>query len=254
MIVARAKSLVRDVVDLLYPTTCAACEVFVEEPTGPLCATCSDALLKQEDEAACPACAMPLVSHGDPCPYCEGKGEPNFERIVRLGVYSDPIRHLVYHMKYHGRWALAEFFADRLIEQERAKALLTETDVLVPVPLHWFRQVLRGYNQAEVLARRIAWRVHRKPYVIKPLVRVRNTEAQIRVRSRARREENLKDAFGLVDPRAVAGKHVVIVDDITTTGATLQAAARALKPAKPASLSAIVIAIADPKRKDFEVI
>lgn len=254
MIIARAKSLFRDVVDLLYPTTCAACDAFVEEPTGPLCVDCNKALLKQEDEAACPACAMPLVSRGDPCPYCEGKGEPNFERIVRLGVYSDPIRHLVYRMKYHGRWSLAEFFADRLMEQERVKALLTETDVLVPVPLHWFRQVLRGYNQAEVLARRLGKRVRRSPRMVKPLVRVRNTEAQIRVRSRARREENLKDAFGLADPRAVAGKHVVIVDDITTTGATLQAAARALKPAKPASLSAIVIAIADPKRKDFEVI
>lgn len=253
VIVARTRSLFRDVVDLLYPTTCAACETFVDNPSGPLCTACNDALLKQENEAACPACAMPLVAHGDPCPYCEGKGERNFERIVRLGVYSDPIRHLVYRMKYHGRWSLAEFFADRLIEQERAKALLTETDVLIPVPLHWFRRLTRGYNQAEVLARRIARRVGRQPYVVRPLVRVRATEAQIRVRSRTKRQENLKDAFGLVDAGAIAGKHVVIVDDITTTGATLQSAARALRPAKPASLSALVIAIADPKRREFEV-
>ncbi|QOV89079.1 ComF family protein [Humisphaera borealis] len=246
------KSLFRDVVDLLYPTTCAACDVFVDG-AGPLCPKCADDLYKQENEPACPACAMPLGQHGDPCPYCEGKGEPNFERIVRLGVYSDPIRHLVYRMKYHGRWSLAEFFADRLIEQERVKALLTETDCLIPVPLHRWRQIGRGYNQADVLARRLSKQTGKDPCVAYPLVRVRNTEAQIRVRARSKREENLKQAFGLTDAAAIEGKHVVIVDDVMTTGATLQSVARTLKQGKPASLSAIVIAIADPKRRDFEL-
>ena len=247
------KSLFRDVVDLLYPTSCASCDIFVDG-AGPLCPKCRENLVKQENEPACPACAMPLAQHGDPCPYCEGKGEPNFERIVRLGLYSDPIRHLVYRMKYHGRWSLAEFFADRLLEQERIKALLTETDCLVPVPLHPLRQIGRGYNQAEVLARRISRHVKNEPNVVRPLVRVRNTEAQIRVRARSKREENLKQAFGLIDAKAIEGRHVVIVDDVMTTGATLQSVARTLKPAKPASLSAIVVAIADPKRRDFEVV
>jgi len=245
------RSWFRDVVDLLYPVTCSACDVFVDG-AGPLCPDCYNALRHQEDEPSCPACAMPLAGHGDPCPYCEGKGEPNFERIVRLGIYSDPIRHLVYRMKYHGRWALAEYFGERLLEQERVKALLTETDCLVPVPLHPLRHIARGYNQAEVLARRISRLVKKLP-VVRPLLRIRNTEAQIRVRSRAKRQENLRQAFGLVNADLVAGRHIVIVDDITTTGATLQSIARALKPAKPASISAMVIAIADPKGRDFEV-
>jgi predicted amidophosphoribosyltransferase len=101
----RAKNLLRDVVELLYPTACAACEVHVDGP-GPLCPACSADLEQQEDEAACPACAKPLARHGDPCPYCEGSGEPNFEKIVRLGVYADPIRHLVYRRSTTagGRW------------------------------------------------------------------------------------------------------------------------------------------------------
>ena len=61
-------------------------------------------------------------------------------------------------MKYHRRWPLAELLADRLIETERAKTLLTETDVLVPVPLHFRRHFSRGYNQADVIARRIGWK------------------------------------------------------------------------------------------------
>ena len=251
MLLGRAKNLIREVVDLLYPTACASCETHVDGP-GPLCPGCLDDLEQQESEAACPACAKPLAQHGDPCPYCEGSGEPNFEKIVRLGVYADPIRHLVYRAKYHGRWALAEFFADRLTRQDSVIGLLMQTDCLVPVPLHRVRQISRGYNQAEVLARRLG-KLHRLP-VVRPLVRVRNTPSQVAVRSRTKREQNLHDAFALIAPKAVAGRHVVVVDDITTTGATIQSVARALKPAKPASLSALVIAIADPKRRDFEVI
>jgi ComF family protein len=251
---ARVKSLLGEVADLIYPTACAACEAFVDG-RGPLCHACSDALDALADEAACRVCAKPLAAHGDPCPWCDGKGEPNLERVVRLGVFADPVRHLVYRMKYHGRWPLAEFFADRLMGREPVKSLLTETDCLVPVPLHPLRQVARGYNQAEVLARRLAWHTGRfaKPRVVQPLVRVRNTETQTAVHSRAKREENLRHAFGLANPGTVRGKHVVLVDDVFTTGATLQSAARALKPAKPASISALAIASADPKRRDFEV-
>jgi ComF family protein len=251
VLLTRVKLVFRDVVDLLYPTACAVCQFHVDG-SGPLCPDCMANLCRLEREPACGVCAKPLAHVGDPCPWCKGKGEPNFERVVRLAVYGDPIRQLVMRMKYHGRWSLAEFMAGRLLEQEHTKALLTEADCLVPVPLHRLRQISRGYNQAEVLARRIG-RLAGLP-VRQPLVRVRNTPTQTKARSRAKREENLRDAFGLVSPRKVAGRHVVLVDDITTTGATLQAAARAIKLAGPASISALVIAIADPKRRDFEVI
>ncbi len=245
------KTLFRDVVDLLYPTTCAACEIFVDD-AGPLCVDCLAKLQKQEGEAACRYCAMPLAQHGDPCPYCEGKGEPNFERIVRLGIYADPIRHLIYRMKYHGRWSLGEFLAERLLLQEPVKELLHETDVLLPVPLHRLRQISRGYNQADVVARRLKKRTDVP--IVRPVIRIRNTAAQIRVGSRTKREENLRQAFGLVDGKSIEGRHVVLIDDIMTTGATLQSVARTIKPAKPASISAIVLAIADPKSREFEVI
>jgi ComF family protein len=248
---ARVISILRDVVDLVYPTACAACDVHIDS-RGPLCADCLSDLRAQEEDPACPLCAKPLAMHGDPCPWCEGKGEPNFERIVRLGLYADPIRHVIYKMKLNGRWALAEFFADRLRELSTVKALLRESDYLVPIPLHRFRQMSRGFNQSEILARRL--KKGERIKVVQPLVRIRNTETQTVVRSRSRREENMKHAFGLVSPKQVAGRHVVLIDDIMTTGATLQSAARTLKQAKPASLSVIVIAIADPKGREFEVI
>ena len=258
---ARARSLLGEVVDLIYPTACAACEVFVDGP-GPLCPECDAGLVALEAEPACGLCAKPLAAHGDPCAWCGGKGEPNFDRVVRLGIFDEPIRHLVYRMKYHRRWSLAEYFADRLIGQEAVKGLLTEADVLVPVPLHPLRQVARGFNQAEVVARRLASHTKRyrwlpgrsaKPRVVQALARVRNTETQTAMHSRARRVENLRHAFALIDPGRVRGRHVVLVDDVFTTGATLQSAARALKAGKPASLSALAVAMADPKGHSFEV-
>jgi ComF family protein len=152
----------------------------------------------------------------------------------------------------HGRWALAEFFADRLLRQEPVKALLTETDVLLPVPLHRVRQISRGYNQSQVLANRLSQATNIR--LAEPVIRIRNTETQIKVHSRAKREENLRDAFALIQPKLLEGRHVVLVDDVTTTGATFQSLARAIKPAKPASISALAIAIADPKGRAFSLI
>ena len=87
-----------------------------------------------------------------------------------------------------------------------------------------------------------------------PLVRLRHTETQTHLHSAAQRTQNLRDAFGLVRPSAVRGQHVIVIDDVRTTGATMHALARALRPAKPASVSAIVVAVADPKGKDFEAV
>jgi ComF family protein len=195
---------------------------------------------------------MPLGGPGGACPYCEGDGVKPFDRIVALGVYRDPLRHLIYNVKYHGRWPLAEQLADRLHKQESVIGLLQDVDCLVPVPLHRSRQISRGFNQSEVLARQLK-KKSKKP-VKYPAVRLKKTDPQIHLHSRAKREENLKDAFGLVNDRSIRGKHVLIVDDIMTTGATLQSFARTLRHSHPASLSVLVLAVADPLGQDFQVI
>jgi ComF family protein len=139
-----------------------------------------------------------------------------------------------------------------LLEQERVKALLSETDCLTPVPLHPSRQIARGYNQAEVLARRLSRRC-RIP-LVRPAKRVRATETQTHLHSRAQRMKNLAEAFVLAKGRQIHGKHVVVIDDVMTTGATLQVLARTLRSAKPASLCAIVVAVADPMGRGFEFV
>lgn len=237
-------AIYRGVLDFCFPWACAVCEVAFEG-RGPLCGDCAEELTTLEAEPCCAACAMSLPMRGSPCPYCLGKGPPNFERVVRLTSFHDPTRRLIHHLKYHRRWGVGEELADRLLAHERVKSLLQDAQVLVPVPLHWRRQLRRGYNQAEVLARRLA--AHCGLPVARPVRRVRHTETQTHMHSHAHRTANLRDAFAPASPRGVAGKHVVVIDDVWTTGATLQAVARVLKRAKPASLSALVLATADPR-------
>jgi ComF family protein len=195
---------------------------------------------------------MPFGSHGAPCPYCHGKGPPHFDRVIRLGVFADPIRQAIHQLKYHRRWPLGEQLADRLLQTERAKGLLTEMQAIVPVPLHFRRHVSRGYNQADVIGARVGGAC-RVP-VVHAVRRTRDTETQTHL-SQARRRENMRGAFALRRAaRRIRGKHVLVVDDVMTTGETLRAVARVLRAVEPASLCALVLAVADPRHRDFEAI
>lgn len=242
----RALDWLGHVLDFCYPPACAVCE---EAAVSLFCPTCAAALRALQDERFCERCSRPL-GEGAACAFCHGRGLRPIERIVVLGRFDDPLKHVIHLMKYHHRWPLAESMADRLLESEAVKGLLTETDRLVPVPLFRWRRFARGYNQAEVIARRLGRRCRIR--VVHPAIRWRHTETQTHLHSRAARAANLRDAFLLVRPKTITGRHVVLVDDVVTTGATLQALARALLPAKPASICAIALAVADSHRRHFE--
>ena len=239
--------------DFCYPGYCASCDATLEGG-GVLCRECTSNLDALAVAHACDYCAKPLASAGAPCPYCFGAGVAPFERIIRLGVFDDPIKHLIHQMKYNHRWSLGEYLADRLIETERTKGLMPGTDVLVPVPLHIVRHIARGYNQADVIARRVG-KICDKPVVL-AVRRIRATETQTNLHSHEKRFANVRGAFVLHRrlARKIFGRHVMVIDDVTTSGATLKAVGMALKEAAPASLCAMVIAIADPKGRSFQAI
>jgi ComF family protein len=242
--------LARDLSNFVYPPLCGCCRAVKEESGAAFCANCEAELSALAGGEACQWCASPIPA-GSACPFCRGAGIRPFGRIAAFAPFRQPLRKMVHEVKFHHRWPLAETLASRMLAQDRVRELLDETDVLIPVPLHWSRQISRGYNQADSLARGLA-RHRRELVVAHAIVRLKNTSAQTTVRSAADRAANLRFAFGLVDPAPIRGKRIALVDDVMTTGATLKAAARALAEASPAGINAIVLAVADARRRDFQ--
>lgn len=156
--------------------------------------------------------------------------------VHALSVYQDPLMLLIKSKRFGDR--IAAYDLARLLWQLTYFNHLT-CDFLVPIPLHWTRYARRGFNQAEEMANELGSR--RQVPVAKLLKRVRQTEFQSQL-DKEGRSENLQGAFVLdvANPSVYAGKHLILIDDLMTTGATLKEAARLLKTLKPASITALV--------------
>lgn len=232
----------RDVVDFCYPGLCPACREACL-PGSPLCPTCTKNLNTLASSPACFSCGRSVAYSQAPCAHCQGKGIAHYDRVIRLAQFESPLRELVHQLKYHRMWIVGELFADRLLAEDHVQSLLLEADCLVPVPLHGMRQLSRGFNQAAVIAERIS-KSSNVP-VVTPVARIRDTDTQTHLPSRARRMANLRNAFRLTDPSAIEGRRVVVVDDVMTSGATLHTVARTILPSGPRSLSALIVGRAE---------
>jgi ComF family protein len=202
---------------LLWPGRCLACR----EPGLPgldLCWVCEEALPRMP--FACVRCALPLPATGT-CGACRVRPPP-LREVHAACLYEAPVDRLLPRFKFHGDLA-----AGRLLSQLMAESFaeLRRPDVLVPVPLHVGRLRSRGYDQALELARPLA-RALDVPLCTRWLLRTRATAPQSERDAGARRR-NVRRAFA-VHSDAPAPAHVVLVDDVMTTGATLHAAAEAL--------------------------
>jgi ComF family protein len=225
---------------LLLPAPCLGCGVPLSGSAVPLglCAGCRGRLRPLDPATACAACGRPLVGQlprGFRCRRCRDR-PPAYDRLLARWRYEAPLDAVVAALKfrrldYLGRHlgaALAEAFAGDL----------AGLDLVVPVPLHWSRRLARGYNQAERIARPLADRLGLP--LVPALRRSRATPAQS-ILNRSARLTNIAGAFACSrSGDALAGRRVLLVDDVATTGATLDAAAHALKRAGAAMVVAVV--------------
>jgi len=228
------------VLDQLYPPRCPSCAEPVAAQ-GHLCAPCFRGLHLIADPS-CARCGIPFAVPMEACALCADclDHPPLYDRARAALVYDEVVGRLVHHLKYHDRMLGLPRYAQWL--EQVGAPLLAQSDCIVPVPLHWRRLMSRRYNQAAWLAYALAGRTG-LPCLPGLLRRIRPTDPQAR-KNRAERLRAIQYAF-CVPPRRraqVAGKRVLLVDDVMTTGATMSACASALKEAGAANVSALALA------------
>ena len=201
----------------LFGGTCYLCR---GDSRGILCAPCI-ADLPYLERPRCPQCALP--SHGGMlCGRCIGE-PPEFDATIAVFAYAFPADVLVQGLKFRGELALASLLAGEL--RAELSAVADPVDFVMPVPLHELRLTQRGYNQSMEIARNLARQIG-LPVESDLCIRVRDTAAQLELPWKERRD-NVRSAFSC--RRAVEGKRVAVVDDVMTTGATLNEVAATLK-------------------------
>lgn len=200
----------------------------------PPCAACASVLPRPLDGAVCDACWAAIAAHITPVAGARPSGIPAVDAYAAIGEYDGRLRDVIHALKYDGRRSIAPRLAGLM--RTAGAGILRDADVSVPVPLHRRRQRSRGFNQADDLASALGLPVRLL------LRRVRFTTPQIELPA-GERHHNVRDAFGL-QPSAVSHipAVVVLVDDVSTTGATLNACARVLKAAGVKDVRALTAA------------
>ncbi len=217
---------------LLWPPRCLLCGEPGRQGRD-LCRPCGDAL--PWNRRACLRCALPLTASESACGHCL-RHPPLVDETHAALVYAFPVDRLLPRLKFHADLACGRLLSQLMIE---AFAALPRPDALIPLPLHRHRLRARGYDQALELARPLA-RAFALPLLDDALIRRRGTPPQSRLDAAARRR-NLRGAFAVASTAPLPA-HVAVIDDVVTTGATLHAAAHALRRAGAQRVDAWVCA------------
>lgn len=239
---ARVGSALAQMSDFVVPPACLSCrEPMTAHDT--LCAAC----WMDIDFIRPPLCdklGLPLpFATGDVCLSAAAMADPPvYDRARAVAHYTRLMRRLIHELKFHDRDELVRLLGGWL--SEAGSGLLSDADLIVPVPLSRMRLVHRRFNQSARLAQDVSRRTH-VAFDPLSLIRVRATASQVGL-SRTERIENVRSAFAVPDRRrgCIEGRRIVLLDDVVTTGATVSAATRALRNAGADRVDVLALALA----------
>jgi ComF family protein len=231
-------SLLSSTLTWIFAPQCAACGAAA---AAPLCEPCAGTLL--ELGPACPRCAAPTGDRAVICRRCALVPSP-LVTVSAAWRFGGGLATAIRRLKFAGAGHVARGLAPLWAPLLEAVVASASAPVIVPVPLHWRRRLRRGFDQSWLLASHAAAEAAVAAPVVAALRRVRATPPQSRLPAAAR-AGNVHGAFAVRRPRAIAGHDVVLIDDVATTGATLAAAAHALRAAGARDVHAVVVARAD---------
>lgn len=228
------------ILHILFPKTCFSCGE--DLPFGedfPLCAACFSQI-QYPGPLICRRCGTVLPAGGAHCARCRGSKAKTFKcGVIRSAwLFGPQTQALIHAFKYQGYSFLADFLGERMAQEFIKYPELTPIDWVVPVPLHPKKRRVRGYNQSQLLAESFC---KRTGLLLRGevLLRQRDTLSQARLK-RAERLTNMAGAFAALPE--VKGKRILLIDDVATTGATLEGCAAALKQAGAKQVTAFTLA------------
>lgn len=220
--------------DIFFPKKCLICGKYGAD----FCFDCS-LLIEEVKTFLCPECGK-ITENGQYCIACKGKIKPSLSAILIASRYNvGPTKKLISYFKYEGFVGLALPLAELIVSQIKKANVGLNNTIIVPVPLYIGRKNRRGFNQSELLARHISKRLSLPGGEV--LERTKDTTPQVSL-TRANRLSNIENAFVCADPDLIAGKTVILIDDVMTTGATLNECAKVLKKSGTKKVIGAVIA------------
>jgi len=225
---------------MLFPPTCLGCRMIVAAG-GTLCASCWGDI-HFLDEPWCAVSGVPFAHDMGPGAISPSvmATPPAYNRSRAAVAYDGAARRLAQSLKYQDRTDLAPWLAGWMVRAGRD--ILDRADLIVPVPLHRQRFFTRRFNQSAELARAIAHQTGR-PLAAEAVIRIKKTRQQVGLKAKER-QDNVRAAFVVPDrfKNGLSGRHVCIVDDVYTTGATVSALARCLRKAGAGEISVLTFA------------
>lgn len=222
--------------DLLFPPACLGCHRRIHRSEYPLCEFCAELVVLLNEEKLCHICGSPL-QEGE-CELCS-EGTIHFDLCRALFRFDGPIQQMIHELKYNSMRSTAKYFAGKAAEYIQSHDDFCGSHLILPVPLHPVRKRERGFNQSELIAKEIA-RILQIEYA-EPVFRKHYTKSQTRL-SKQLRMKNLHSAFGLRPGYDLKQKHLLLIDDVFTTGSTVNEIAKTLKMAEPEKINVITIA------------
>jgi ComF family protein len=230
------------IADLIFPPLCITCGMVLEEHASlPFCPPCTEGIHFIRSPL-CPRCGIPFpVAEGNDhlCGECLVTERP-YAVARAVGLYEKTLLTAIHLFKYRGKIGIGEVLGEIMADYAGGQWDMTVFSLIIPVPLHRKRLRERGFNQAVILARQIAKRFS-LPLDFMTLRRERFTAPQVGL-GREERCANVRMAFAVRKPEKLAGRKILLVDDVTTTGSTLTECASVLTQAKAESVAILTLA------------
>ncbi len=225
------KKFLNFIISILFPRTCLLCgKTLPFSSEQNICGNCLENIPKLEG-LLCHKCSLPLPDGGATCSDCKSNKDIFFEVLKAPYTYSTQMKKLIKKLKYSRKQFLAKDLSVELAKFIAKENIDKDIDIVVPVPMHWFKKWKRGYNQAELLAKNVA-RIINKP-MCNALIRTKYTKPQFNLR-KGQRKENLENMFAINEKYIgmIKNKRILLIDDIATTCSTSNQCAKVLKDLK----------------------